>query len=367
MSPARWRRAGPSLRVLAVLVLLALLGHVLLLLGVAAPLQWQLQPAGPARPLQTRLIAPPAPPTVAVARPRPGPRTWPTSSQPEALAPPEPVIAPQGGASEPGPVLAEAAPEAPPQASPAASAAAPVAEAQAGGWPLISPGALPSPRLMAYQLTGMDKGLTYHASGELRWQHNELAYELTLSVRAFLVGSRQWRSSGQIDATGLAPVRFSDSWRQERAAHFDRVQQRVVFSSRSQTATLEPGAQDQVSLYVQLAAAMAGAPERFVPGTRLQVQTATVRDAVPWSLVLEGAEPLQLQGQSLQTFKWVCQPRNQYEARVEFWVTPEQAWMPVRIRITQVSGSYIDLLWRGTETLPGLPAPVQGTAPSAPS
>jgi hypothetical protein len=227
--------------------------------------------------------------------------------------------------------------------------------------PLISLGALPPSQVLSYQLTGMDKGLTYHASGELRWQHNDTAYELTLSVRAFLIGSRQWRSVGQIDATGLAPRRFSDSWRNERAAHFDREQQRVVFSSNSAPAPLQPGAQDQVSLYVQLAAAMAGEPERFAPGTRLQVQTATVRDAVPWSLVLQGTESQTLDGQRMQLSHWVCLPRNQYESKVEFWAAAEQAWLPVRIRITQASGSYIDLLWRGSEPLPSLPVGVDTT------
>ena len=205
------------------------------------------------------------------------------------------------------------------QAPSAAASAAGAAPAPGGetSLPLISLGALPPSRVLSYQLTGMDKGLTYYASGELRWQHNDTAYELALSVRAFLIGSRHWRSVGQIDATGLAPRRFSDSWRNERAAHFDREQQRVVFSSNSTPAPLQPGAQDQVSLYVQLAAAMAGEPERFVPGTHLQVQTATVRDAVPWSLVLQGTERMNLEGQSLQVSRWVCQPRNQYEARVE--------------------------------------------------
>lgn len=365
MSSARWRRAGPSLRVLGALVLLILLVHGLLLSGLTAPLQWQLASTQPARPLQTRVIAMPATTTVTAPRPSPGLQAQPVPSQADTAASPEPVLTPQRAVSEPQSMVAESALHEVTQPAPVAHASDPVVQARA--WPLISPGALPSSRLMTYQLTGMDKGLTYHASGELRWQHNSLAYELTLSVRAFLVGSRQWRSSGQIDAAGLAPVRFSDSWRQERATHFDRAQQRVVFSSRSQTVALESGAQDQVSLYVQLATAMAGEPERFVPGTRLQVQTATVRDAVPWSLTLEGAEPLELQGQSLQALKWVCQPRNQYEARVEFWVTAGQAWMPVRIRITQVSGSYIDLLWRSTEGLPDLPVSEGTTTRSAPS
>ena len=393
-------RSGPTRPVLLALVLCVLLAHLGFLFQVAAPLQVHLSSPQTDAPVQLRLITPPArpePPPARVAppaRPRAAPVTGQAVSR-EVLSPSAeaavmaeaqlpPALSPQTEASDaeiararlagqaeqavPAPASEQQMAVAEPQAAQEQMVVQrPAAQPAAMGWPLISLGALPSSRLMSYQLTGMDKGLTYYASGELRWQHNDRDYEVTLSVRAFLVGSRQWRSKGRIDATGLAPVRFSDSWRNERAAHFDREQQRVVFSSRSQTAPLERGAQDQVSLYVQLAAAMAGGPERFVPGTKLQVQTATVRDAVPWLLTLEGSETLQLQGQEQQVQKWVCQPRSQYDARVEFWVTPEQAWMPVRIRITQVSGSYIDLTWRGTEPLSDLPASSDSTPANTPS
>ena len=122
-----------------------------------------------------------------------------------------------------------------------------------------------------------------------------------------------------------------------------------------------------MSLYVQLAAAMAGEPERFMPGARLQIQTATVRDAQPWSLVLEALETMTLDGQSLKVQKWSCQPRNRFDARVEFWVAAEQAWLPLRIRITQASGSYIDLAFRSAELLPPLPAQGDATSERTPS
>ncbi len=365
MALLAWPKAGPSCRVLGALVVGVLLVHALLLLAAAAPLEVRLPTAQQPSPVLVRVVSPA--PSVA-DRPAPRPPVRPAAVSTQALPTHE---APQAVASEPlPPELPVAQAVEPVPATPALPAVAPAAEPLAAAvpgapWPLVSLGALPASRVLHYQLTGMDKGLTYHASGELRWQHNDTAYELTLSVRAFLVGRRQWRSVGQIDATGLAPRRFSDSWRNERAAHFDREQQRVVFSSNSTPATLLPGAQDQVSLYVQLAAAMAGEPERFVQGTRLQVQTVTVRDALPWSLVLEGAEPLQVDGQSLQVLKWVCQPRNQYEARVEFWVSQQQAWLPVRIRITQASGSYIDLLWKGAEPLPPLPVSADATGRNA--
>lgn len=221
--------------------------------------------------------------------------------------------------------------------------------------PELALGSLPSPALLSYRLSGQEKGIHYQASGELRWQHNDNAYAMSLTVKAFLLGSRHWRSVGQINASGLAPTRFSDSWRSERAAHFDRPNQRIVFSSNAPTVALQHGAQDQVSLYVQLAAAMAHSGQRMTPGTRLQIQTATVRDALPWLLTLEKLETLQVDGQSLQAVKWVCQPRNRFDAQVEFWVSAAHDWLPARIRITQVSGNFIDLQLTGRQVLSALP------------
>jgi hypothetical protein len=221
--------------------------------------------------------------------------------------------------------------------------------------PELALGSLPAPALLSYRLSGQEKGIHYQASGELRWQHNDSAYAMSLTVKAFLLGSRHWRSVGQINASGLAPTRFSDSWRSERAAHFDRPNQRIVFSSNAPTVALQPGAQDQVSLYVQLAAAMAHSGQRMTPGTRLQIQTATVRDALPWLLTLEKLETLQVDGQSLQAVKWVCQPRNRFDAQVEFWVSAAHDWLPARIRITQVSGNFIDLQLTGRQVLSALP------------
>ena len=362
--------------------------HMALIWGLTGTLEWRLQTAEPVRvaPMQTRWVPPtPAPMTTPVQAAAPKPRTR-VATEPKAAPaqPKTPIMAPappvdeatanDTAKAEPTPEPLSPAPTelpasaqaqglndspdpasaAPPEASPAPVTAAPT-ETASVTLPPIPLGALPPPVLLSYRLTGQDKGLTYHASGELKWQHNETAYALGLSVKAFLVGTRQWRSQGEITSAGLAPTRFSDSWRNERAAHFDRAQNRVVFSNNAPVATLEAGAQDQISLYVQLAAAMAGDPQRFQPGTRLQLQTATVRDALPWLLTLGPPETLQLNGQSVPTLKWVCQPRNRFDATVEFWVSAQHAWMPVRIRITQVSGSFIDLVLRGQEALPPLP------------
>ena len=214
---------------------------------------------------------------------------------------------------------------------------------------------LPAPVLLTYRLHGQEKGFHYQATGELRWQHNASAYAMDLSLKVFLLGSRQWRSQGQITSAGLAPTQFSDSWRKERSAYFDRQAQRIVFSSKAPAVPLQSDAQDQVSLYAQMAVAMAKSAEQFKPGSRLQIQTATVRDALPWRLTLEQVETLQLDGQSLQATKWVAKRLHRDDAQVAFWVAAEHDWLPVRIRISQSSGSVIDLQLTAREPLPDLP------------
>ena len=205
-------------------------------------------------------------------------------------------------------------------------------------------------------MTGEDRGLRYHASGELRWQHNDSHYALQLTVRALLLGSREWRSQGLIGPQGLQPLRFSDKRRTERATHFDHDGGRVVFSGGAAPVPLAPGAQDQISLYVQMAAALASAPGPMAAGTQLQVQTATTRDALPWLLTLQGHETLRLQERSIDTAHWVCLPRQRFDARIELWTAAPLHHLPARIRITQASGSFIDLQLRSQQDLAPLPA-----------
>lgn len=399
------RRARPSSRrAFWLLMLGVLLAHGVLLLGLTRPLDLRL-PTDDARatgPMQTRLIDAPASPAAvpvqtntaprtriaAEAAPTPKPTPTPTPirnstptkaplDEPEVGTPPvdpntplDPKTSPSASpAAEPMAAEAPANTSSPNPPNTASTAEAPAASATAPApvaaprdtfaaatttLPLIPLGALPPSTLMSYSMTGLSKGLSYYANGELRWQHNASAYAMSLSVKALFLGTRQWKSVGQVSATGLAPVRFSDHWRSERAAHFDRENQRVVFSSNAPTAALEPGAQDQISLYLQMAAAMAGDPQRFQPGTRLQIQTATLRDALPWLLSLEGQDNLKLDNQTLATLKWVCQPRNRFDAQVTFWMAEKYAWLPVRIKITQTNGDYIDLLFKGHEPLPAL-------------
>jgi hypothetical protein len=266
----------------------------------------------------------------------------------EAL--PEPVIIPEPN-TEPGPELA---PKKAPETTAVATEPAEVPPAQpAQDKALVAKAEnFPDNIQINYKLTGQERGLNYYASGYLKWQAKPATssprnYEAELRVRAFLIGNRVWRSQGLLTDEGLAPKRYSDSFRGERAAHFDWAQRTISFSGNTPSTSMQSGAQDQVSLFIQMAAAVSA--QNFKTGSELNIQTATTRDAVNWRLTYQSDEPIEVKGERLETQRWVCLPRGKFDSRIEMWLSKSHGGLPVRIKITQVSGSFIDMEMNGTE------------------
>lgn len=222
-------------------------------------------------------------------------------------------------------------------------------------------GDFPPSTQINYKLVGQERGLIYNASGSLKWQAQAAndkglprAYEAELQVKAFLVGSRVWRSTGSLTDNGLAPLRYSDRWRGERAAHFETANQKISFSGNMPSAPLQAGAQDQLSLFIQMAAAVTA--KNYAPGSQLMVQTATTRDAVNWTITFQSTEEIVVDGKKLETQRWVCLPRGKYDSQIELWLSPAHGGLPLRIKISQVNGNFIDMEMRNTENLPALPS-----------
>ena len=374
-------------RALAALVVLVLGVHLWLLLSSGAGI-WRLQPESQKLgPLQIRVLSsgvsqttPASPSTektrqVAPAKPKAAESTsTPSSAGINAVASsvlPAPEESPALPISE---QTSEALPnlsrQAPPVEDVASLPSETVAVASAPPPPpsnalTAKTGDFPPNIQINYQLTGQERGLTYHASGSLKWQTQATpdgpsaiparkAYEAELRVRAFLVGSRVWRSVGVLTENGLSPVRYSDSWRGERAAHFDATQNKISFSGNTPGVALQPGAQDQVSLFIQMAATVAA--KNFKLGSELNVQTATARDAVNWVLTFKSEELIEVDGKQLATQRWVCLPRGKFDSQIEMWLSQSHGGLPVRIKITQVTGNFIDMEMRDSETLPALPS-----------
>jgi hypothetical protein len=228
--------------------------------------------------------------------------------------------------------------------APTASAARPAAFAAAAVRPFIIPG---STRL-SFDAVGKRGRFDYKAMGDLIWLQDGDNYEMRLEMGDWIIGKRVLSSTGKLTAGGLAPTRFSDKFRSERAVHFDRQQGRIVFSTNTPQAELMPGAQDQLSIFAQLASLVAGDPLAFPIGATLTIQTAGPRDAEPWVFTVEREEMLYLPGGQMPALKLVRQPNKDYGQKVELWLAPELAFLPARIRITFGNGDYLDQQWKSS-------------------
>ncbi len=247
-----------------------------------------------------------------------------------------------------------------PAASPAAVQEAPVPSSAADtavGQAVFAPGAaqaqpgpppavrLPAPQKLKFDVTGQAKSFQYSARAELLWQHDGQNYQARQQISLMLLGSRTQSSSGTLGVAGLQPQRFGDRSRSEKAAHFNYGQQRVTFSANAPEAILAPGTQDRLSVFVQLGALLAAAPERYPVGTRIELATAGTGSVDAWTFTVEGEETLNLPLGSLETLRLQRLPRadHGYDQKAQLWLAPELGYLPARIRLTQANGDFADL------------------------
>jgi hypothetical protein len=208
------------------------------------------------------------------------------------------------------------------------------------------PAKVPGAARMQFDVLGKIKGFGYTVSGELNWQQDGRQYQARFEIGMPLLGSRVQTSQGQLGAGGLMPTRFGDKVRSEQAAHFEREKGLVSFSANTPSAPLEPGAQDRLSLFFQLASLLAGAPERYATGTQITLQTVSAREAEPWTFRVDAAETLQLPLGPVSAIRLTRLPRQPYDQQVDLWFAPSLGYLPVRLRVTHPNGDVADQVLR---------------------
>ena len=343
MSPDAPRHARR--KALAALTVAVVLAHLALLQGKPTALGLSPPPSGPS--VSTRaveLVPPPGIPPRPAARhhktpamPAPvqtaAPALWPTAGQGETPQRPPAVEVPESAAP---PELASAPDEAPAPALPLPRERAPLASSYT----------LPGSVRLKYQVSA--NKFPFSLNAELLWQQSGDSYEARLEFGAF-GQARVQTSRGQVTSQGLAPLRFSDKYRSEVAAHFEREKGKVTFSANTPDVPLLGGAQDRLSILVQLAAMIAGDPARFPAATTITLQAVGPRDADTWLFTVGSEETLSLPGGELATLRLVRNPRKEFDQKVELWLAPALGYMPARLRITEQNGDFIDQKWLASE------------------
>ncbi|MDP9897654.1 hypothetical protein J2W32_006774 [Variovorax boronicumulans] len=379
----------PSWRVLIGLTLVVALVH-LLVLGVA-PMAVGPEPSPLANKFITRtiVIAPPAankpaapaaaaapveakpPPPAKPRRPRaptppkPQPKPFPEPDASTQPTPETPDLTTQaatdsGATSSESPASAPAAPEPAPAAAAGTGSGTPggttaagseAAGTIAGTQALRIPGSV----TLDFEATGQTGASPQRGVfGELVWLQDGSRYDGRLTLKAVFFTLLNWHSTGKIGPSGLEPERYSESRKAEVASHFVRDQGQIIFSNNAPPVPLKPGAQDRMSVMMQLGGLLAASPERYPAGTRISVQTVGVRDGDVWVFVVGDEEKLQLPAGEYTARKLTRTPRKEFDRKLELWLAPRYGYLPVRIKQTEANGDFADAQLR--KPLPEAPA-----------
>jgi len=207
----------------------------------------------------------------------------------------------------------------------------------------------PAPVRLKYDIRGKEKSFPYSINGELLWQQDGKTYDARLEISHFLLGAKVQTSTGQLTPQGLEPTRFGDKFRSEVAAHFERSKNKVTFSANTPDVPLLAGAQDQVSVFMQVASMMAGAPGDFPAGTTLTFQAIGPRSSASWTFTVGDFEKLDLPGGEVNAVRLWRDPTGPYEPKGEIWLAPSMGYMPVRIRLSKSEDDFSDMRWSATK------------------
>jgi hypothetical protein len=360
---ARWPWRG-----LAWALLAAVLAHVMALMLATSQFTFSFQNTTDNTTLSTRMIDPVP---VSLLPPAPTVASQPSKTKETALSaataskPPEPERADSSATLpekdikiEPNPSLAgkesaQTATEIIANSTPSADSNLTQTTAPASGAP-APPGlklSYPASARLLFDGTFMQKGSARTGSGVLSWNIDGSSYNLSLEATAFLIPILTEKSEGKLSPQGLAPERYSSTriGRSEQATHFLPEQAKIKFSNNKPDEILLVGAQDRLSALVQLAGIIGGDPERYKIVNRIAMQVADLDKAEIWEFNLQGISDINLPAANMQALKLSRTPRNEFDQRLEIWLSPQLGYLPIRIRqssATTPEQDFTDLVLR---------------------
>jgi hypothetical protein len=285
------------------------LASLLLHLAALAWLEFPVQRAPGARE--------PAPLTLRIARagtdraiPRPAPIPLP-ASRPVLAPAPEPNAGPDS-APAPLPVLAPL---------------------QAGGQGEVLPGAMPGQfRVSPAPPARLDYRVSGGGAAHLEWRTDGSSYRLALDG---ILGALD--SEGGLDDGGLAPLRASEPLGPGRASvEFDREHGVIVSHLGARRDQLAGGAQDRASLLLQLAGMGRANPDQLRGVLAFWIGAAGGARQERYEVV--GMETVDTGIGALEALR-LAQLAPEGAPRLEVWLAPGQAWLPVQLRLTLPDGA----------------------------
>jgi hypothetical protein len=136
---------------------------------------------------------------------------------------------------------------------------------------------------------------------------------------------------------GLAPDRYTEKTvgRSEWATNFDWEARRLTFSTKNHERELREGIQDRLSFQFQLMALGQRLPHRFRSGGSILLGVGGRDEVSAYRFDITGSERLRTGAGDFDTVK-LERPKSAdgRDSRIEVWLAPDAAWLPVKLRFT---------------------------------
>ena len=227
-----------------------------------------------------------------------------------------------------------------------AAAAASAASAPAGSF------VWPSATRVSYVLTGQWRG-ELSGGAEVEWIRVGARYQVNVDIHAgpsfAPIFTRRMTSEGTLGEAGLVPDQYDEDtqvlMRERRRVSVGFEPESVVLAN-GQRRDRMAGTQDTASQFIQFTWLFGSAPEKLRVGNSFEFPLALPRSMNRWTYDVAAEETLYAPFGPIATFhlKPRRESRKAGEWLVEMWFAPELRFLPVRIRIEQEAGAFIDLM-----------------------
>ncbi len=260
-----------------------------------------------------------------------------------AAPPPAPVTAPAPAPENaPAPVANDSAPRST-SAAPAMARAL-REESLTGELPGRYQVRLPLAASIDYDRTRALAGMAEEAAGSssLSWSLSNGRYQLRLTRRSANLLAQSWvlESEGQIGDNGMAPVRGAEQrpGLPPFVTRFDETTHKIGFSESERIYPLLDGAQDRLSLMLQLSGL--AATDSLLPKSDMAIVVAGRDSAAILKFHLVGVEQLDCAFGKFPVWH-LAQTQMAGGERLDLWLAPAFAWLPLQIRTTGADASVI--------------------------
>lgn len=205
---------------------------------------------------------------------------------------------------------------------------------------------LPPPVELNYAIRANIRGLMLDGQGTIQWTGTRDAYKLFFETRAALVGTLlSERSVGKIDPFGFAPDVFTIKRFRKDAVSimFDRQAGQVHFVGDVPPHQLQGGEQDRLSVLWQLLSVARAAPARFKPGSKWVFPVLGQRNSEVWIFQVGETQRIRTVLGEYNVLHVVrMATENSGSQQMDIWLAPEMEWFPVKLRISEQNGDYIE-------------------------